>query len=145
MLGKRFRRLGVWMIANKDTSTPLNPKSKMQNQGGEDQVQEHYLVLLVKMQESRSFDMFFFGVFFGCLFGIWKREKKHVERLGRRKILGKKMSPWSGACLGLFITPSANFEATALEGLPASKALKKCGFGYLWKDFGFQILKRHGT
>ena len=97
------------------------------------------------MQESRSFNMFFFGVFFGCLFGIWKREKKCVKRLGRRKILGKKKSSWSGACLGLFITPSANFEATPLEGLPASKALKKCGFGYLWKDFSFQILKRHGT
>ena len=25
---KRFRRLGVWMIARKATSTPLNPKSK---------------------------------------------------------------------------------------------------------------------
>ena len=28
MLGKRFRRLEVWMIAKKATSTPLNPKSK---------------------------------------------------------------------------------------------------------------------
>ena len=26
---KRFRRLGVWMIARKATSTPLNPKSKV--------------------------------------------------------------------------------------------------------------------
>ena len=78
MLGKRFRRLGAWMIANKATSTPLNPKSKMENQGGEDWVQEHYLVLLVKMQESRSFDVFFLECFLGFFFfflgGVWKRE-----------------------------------------------------------------------
>ena len=65
------------MIANKATSTPLNPKSKMQNQGGEDWVQEHYLVLLVKMQELRSFDVFFFlECFLGFFFGCEKREKK---------------------------------------------------------------------
>ena len=33
MLEKRSRMLGVWMIANKATSTPLNPKSQAQNQG----------------------------------------------------------------------------------------------------------------
>ena len=26
---KRFRKLGMWMIAKKATSTPLNPKSKV--------------------------------------------------------------------------------------------------------------------
>ena len=35
---KRFRRLGVWMIARKATSKPLNPKTKVYNQGKEDWV-----------------------------------------------------------------------------------------------------------
>ena len=32
---KRFRRLEVWMIARKATSTPINLKFKEQNQGKE--------------------------------------------------------------------------------------------------------------
>ena len=37
---KRFIRLGMWMVAKKTTSTPVNPKSKVQNQGKEDQVKK---------------------------------------------------------------------------------------------------------
>ena len=50
----------MWMIARKATSTPLNANT---------------LCFLVKREESRSFDVFFFFV--------WKREKKCVEKLGR--------------------------------------------------------------
>ena len=41
-------------------------------------------VFLVKREESRSFDVFFF-FFFGCDFGVWKGEKKCEEKLGREQ------------------------------------------------------------
>ena len=78
MLENRSRRIGVWMIAKKATSTPLNPKSQVQNQGKEGWVQKQYLVFLVKREESRGFDVFF-GVFFGCFFRCLE-ERKNVER-----------------------------------------------------------------
>ena len=44
-------------------------------------------MFLVKREESRSFD-----VFFGC-FLVFGREKKYVERLGKRQISEKSVSP----------------------------------------------------
>ena len=46
---------------------------------------------------------------------MFGREKKHLERLGRRKTLEKSLSSVWGV-LGLFIAPVVNFEAAALEG-----------------------------
>ena len=40
------------------TSTPLNPKSEVQNQENEDWVQKKYLVFLEKRKEIRDFDVF---------------------------------------------------------------------------------------
>ena len=55
-----------------------------------------------------------FWVFFFCLFLVFGREKKRVEKLGREQKI-RKISLWSGACVGLFIAPGMNFEAAALQ------------------------------
>ena len=47
-------------------------------------------MFLVKREESRSFD-----VCFGC-FLVFGREKKSVERLDKRRILEKSVSPVCG-------------------------------------------------
>ena len=47
-------------------------------------------MFLVKREESRSFD-----VYFGC-FLVFGREKKSVERLGKRQILEISVSPVCG-------------------------------------------------
>ena len=73
------------------TSTPLNPKSKVQNQGKEDQVKKQYLVFLVKKEESRDFD-----IFFGVFFGVWGREKTQRE-VGQKVNFRKNVFP---PCLG---------------------------------------------
>ena len=62
------------MITKKATSTTLNPKSKAWNQQKEDQVQEQYLMFLVKREESINFYVFF-GFFFFFFLGVCKREK----------------------------------------------------------------------
>ena len=69
-------------------------------------------MFLVKREESRNFDVFL-GVLFLFVFGVWKREKR-VEKLGREQKI-RKISLWSGACVGLFIAPGMNFEAAALQ------------------------------
>ena len=109
----------MWMIARKATSTPLNANT---------------LCFLVKREESRSFDVFFF-----FLFG---REKKNVQRSwAESRKLEKMLSPVWGM-FGAIYNPERKFRG---DGPSASKALKKCGYGYLWKDLGFLILKRCGT
>ena len=45
-------------------------------------------MFLVKREESRNFDVFFFFAFFFCVFGVWKREKMHRE-VGPRVKLSK--------------------------------------------------------
>ena len=57
--------------------------------------------------------------FLECFWGfflVFGKEKKCRQKLDREKILEKCVSPWSGACLGLFITPSVKIEAAALVG-----------------------------
>ena len=101
MLEWRFRRLGVWMIAKKATSTPLNPKSKVLNQGKEDWVQKQYLVFLVKREKSRDFDVFFWSVFW-CL-----EERKSVERCWAEGPISEKcFSSW----LGALYSPGREFQ-----------------------------------
>ena len=135
---KKFRRFEVWMIANKATSTPLNPKSKMQNQGGEDWVQEHYLVLLVKMQELRNFDVFFFVVFFVFFFFGVKRERKKKSQNSSQKpnfsilvqsgVPGAIYSLWhTSQGLAHLVGPSGQVGGPTME-------VRLCG-GYL--SFGY--------
>ena len=62
-------------------------------------------MFLVKKEELRNFDVFFFYIYFCVFFGVWKREKR-VEKLGKEKNLEKKkevIPPRSKGCLGLFI------------------------------------------
>ena len=94
----------MWMIARKATSTPLNANT---------------LCFLVKREESRSFDVIL-GFFFFLVFG---REKKMCREVGQRVENQKKCCLQFGACLGLFITSSANFEATGLRPLRPSKSV----------------------
>ena len=96
----------MWMIARKATSTPLNANT---------------LCFLVKREESRSFDVFFFF----CL----EERKKMCREVGQRVENQKKCCLQFGACLGLFITQSANFEATALRPLRPSKSVDMDTFG----------------
>ena len=113
MLENRSRRLGVWMIAKKATSTPLNPKSQAQNQGKEDWVLKQYPVFLVKMEESRDFDVFF-GVFF-----FWHlEERKNVERNWEKSKFQKKcVSPGLMGAWG-YLQPQVCFSRQrALQGL----------------------------
>ena len=76
-------------------------------------------MFLVKREESRSFNVFL-GVF--CVFLVFGRERKRVEKLEKeQKIRRKKnvVSPLSKVCIGLFIAPAL----AALLGLLASKDL----------------------
>ena len=77
-------------------------------------MQKQYLVFLVKREESRDLDVFFWSVF-GCL-----EERKNVEWNWTKK---KCASSLSDGCWGLFIAPSAKFEAAALKGPPTSNLL----------------------
>ena len=84
------------MTTQKATSTPLNLKSKMQNQGKVDWVKKQYPMFLVKREESRDFDVFFqvffrFSFFFFSFFLDFGREKKCLERLGSKQT-SEKMS-----------------------------------------------------
>ena len=128
---KRFRRLGVWVMGRKATSTPLNLRSKVQNQGKEDWVQEQYLVFLVKREESRNFVVFF---------RVWKREK-NVQRGWAegefREEKKKKVCPLGFGGAQGYLQP----QARILRQRPTSKGLKKCGFGYPWKDLNFRFRK----
>ena len=93
-------------------------------------------MFLVKKEESRNFD-----VCFRC-FLVFRREKKCIERLGRRRISKKKNKikcVLSNGCLGLFIASGTFFEVRALVGPPASNLL------HPWIDLHFQFLKRYGT
>ena len=45
---------------------------------------------------------------------MFRREKKHVERLGRRQISEKSVSSLFVGCLGLFIALGVLFEVVAL-------------------------------
>ena len=95
----------------------------------------------MKKEESRGFDVFFVCLcvcdffFFFLVFG---REEKSLEIIHVESKNPEKSSPQSRACLGLFIALGTNFEVVAIEGLlatlqglQASKALKKCGSRYL--------------
>ena len=57
------------------TSTPLNLKSKIWNQGEEDWVQQHYLQIIEKREESKVF---------GC---VWERNKREKRENMPRKML----------------------------------------------------------
>ena len=111
MLEKRSRRLGVWKIAKKATSTPLNPKSQAQNQGKEDQAQKQYLVFLVKRKESRDFDLFFFFfiVFMVVFLGVWKRENTQ-KGIGQTKYFKKNVCPLDLMGAWGYLQPQARFS-----------------------------------
>ena len=54
-------------------------------------------------------------------FGVWKREKKKVERSWAEGKFQKNVCPLRfGACLGLFIASDAKTEATAIVRPPAA-------------------------
>ena len=73
-----------------------------------------------KREKSRNFD-----VCFGC-FLVFGREKKYVERLGKRQISEKSVSPIYRVLRAIY-SPGHVFEAMALIGLPASKGPKMNG------------------
>ena len=75
---KLYRKKGM-DCRQKATFIPLYLKSKVQNQGEEDERYEHYLVFLENREESRSFDVFL------CFLGEKYGEKRERER--------KKKSP----------------------------------------------------
>ena len=73
-------------------------------------------MFLGKREESRDFDVFFF---FWSVFGLFLvvGKGKNIERNWIEKKFQKKcVSPQFDRCLGLFIAPSAFFEATAIVG-----------------------------
>ena len=96
---KKIQKVRGVDSSQKATSTPLNPKSKMQNQGEEVGYKNNTLYFLVKREESRGFNVFF-------MFG---REEKCVEDEGRTQELWRPLFVfffffWSEGCLGPFIT-----------------------------------------
>ena len=74
-LDEALKKKGVWIVAKKLHPYPLNLKSKVWNQGEEDGGYEHYLVFLVKKEQSRDFDVFF------CVFFVFGREEKCAENV----------------------------------------------------------------
>ena len=74
--------------SEKATSIPLYLKSKVQNQGEEDEGCEHYLVFLEKREESRRFDVFL------CFL-----EEKYGEK--KEKKMPRKMPKQLPKCLPL--------------------------------------------
>ena len=77
-------------------------------------------MFLVRREESRSFDVFFFSVVF---FGVWKKEKMCREA-GQKANFRKKCGLSDlGGVLGAIYSSDTNFEAAALQGLLASKFL----------------------
>ena len=94
-------------------------------------------MFLVKREESRNFDVFL-GVLFLFVFGVWKREKTCRE--ARQGAENQKNFSLVWGVRGAIYSPRREFR-----GSGPSKAIKKCGSWYLWKDLGFLILKRCGT
>ena len=90
---------------------PKTPNPKVQNQGKENQVQEQYLMFLVKREESRGFD-----VYFCVFFCVWKRGKMCRKHLGRDKNPKKCGLLQSEGCLGPFIALTHFSRQSPLQG-----------------------------
>ena len=104
----------MWMVAKRATSTPLNPKSHMQNQGKGGQVYEQYFVFLVNREESRNFDVFFcvFSMCFLCL-----EERKNVQKnQAKGKTQKNVVYSKSEGCPGLFIAPTQILRRRPFNG-----------------------------
>ena len=96
------------MIAKKATSTPLNSKSKMQNQKKGYWVQKQYLVFLVEREESRDID-----VFLGLFWCIEERKKKMQTEAGQKRNFRKNVSSLVCGVPGAIYSPERENQGSS--------------------------------
>ena len=124
------------MIARKATSTPLNPKSKVQNQSkGRLGIGTIPCVFCEKRRIKKLWCIFWY-------FLVFKREKKICREAWQKANFRKMWSLFGLRGAWAIYSPSTLYKAMALVGLLALKGLKMCWYGHPWKDVDFFVSEK---